>query len=215
MRFRRLTITSVLIIGGAISLYAAYSGGIFKNDFHIETRSPQGTYRLVFEGKADSRNSRSIGSSSERVILTVFKGQSVYFVKTPFFGEDGFDLHFKGAYPVVQWVNNFTLRMGGNLSAQPFVDEIRISNGTKEEFGVVEIFYGRSERFLIFDFEPGAHLVLSASPQFSLSLPPASTVIYKTTNLVTRQEKVRVVEGVKRKSASEGSISTNVEIIDG
>jgi hypothetical protein len=210
----RPALSSILISAAAISLCAVYSVGTLRDEFKIETTSPQGTYRVTFEGKTNPRISPLAEFSSERVKLSVIKAQEIYFVKDPFFGEGALDRHFRGAFPVIEWLNDSALRLGGNLSEQPFHDEIELSNGTKENLGIVEVFYGKYERFLIFDFAPGRHLMLSASPQFSVNLPPASTVIYKATNLATGRERVRMVEGIKRKTPSEGAAKIVVEITD-
>lgn len=84
---------------------------------------------------------------------------------------------------------------------------------TNETLGVVEIFYGKHERFLVFDFGPRSQLVLSASPQFGFGLPPASTVIYRVINLTTNRERQGMVEGRKRKDPSEEPHSIAVSII--
>lgn len=213
MKLRSVAIASIVIGGAAITLLASYIA-VISHDFRIETQSPQRTYQVTFDGKAEARNSGTIEFSTERVKLTVLKAGKEYYVKDPFFGEGTLGLHFKAAYPVIEWINDFTIRMGGDLSSQPFHDEIRVLNETKETLGVVEIFYGRYERFLIFDFAPGTSLTLSASPQFSVNLPPASTVIYRATNLGTRQERMGTVEGRKRKTPSEGPIKTTIEITE-
>ena len=195
-----------LVMSGAMFLSASCS---FGQDFHQETTSPRGTYRAVFEGKTAPRGALF---QNERVKLTVTREQKPFFNKDPFFGEDGLDTHFRGAYPVIQWINDFTLRMGGDLSDQPFHDELNISNRTDEKIDVLEIFYGRDERFLVFDLEPGKSLRVFASPQFSVSLPPASTAICRTYNLAKRTERVETVEGRKRKQSSEGPLSLQIQI---
>jgi hypothetical protein len=203
---RKTTFPMVGVISAAMFLNAFCS---FGQSFHQETTSPQGTYKAVFEGKTAPRNGLS---QNERVRLTVTREQKPFFNKDPFFGEDGLDAHFTGAYPVIEWVNDFTLRMGGDLSAQPFHDELNVSNRTDERIDVLEIFYGRYERFLVFDLEPGKSLRIFASPQFSVSLPPASSAIYKTYNLAKRTDRVETVEGRKRQGSSEGPLSLQIQI---
>lgn len=88
------------------------------------------------------------------------KSSQTFFVKDPFFRGGSLDEHFKGAYPVIEWINDSSLRMGGNLASQPFRDEIKLINKTKEKLDIVEIFYGKYERFLIFDLEPELTLTL-------------------------------------------------------
>lgn len=211
-KIKTFVVIVIVIIGIAVSLYA-YSATV-NGDFSIETRSPHGTFRVVFEGQTSGLNSRSSQFLSEKVSLKVFKGQKLYFTKDPFFGGDALEMHFKGAYPTIEWINDSVLRMGGNTSAQPFLDEIKISNNTEEKLGVVEVFYGRYERFLLFDFDPGTSLTLSASPQFSVGMPPASTVIYKATNLASRQAALRMIKLKERNTASDGPLRIAVEISD-
>lgn len=159
-------------------------------------------------------DANSLGFFGEFVKLTVTRHHDVFFVKDPFFRGGQLELHFKGAYPAIEWVNNFSLRMGGDVASQPFRDEIKLINKTEEKLDVVEIFYGRYERFLIFDFEPQATLTLPASPQFSINQPAAANVIYEATSLSTGHKRANIIETVQRKSASDGPLKTTVEIVD-
>ena len=211
LKTRVLAFICVLSVGAAVALYSATSRNS-EHDPIVETRSPQGTYTVLFERKTGAAN--SLGFFAEFVKLTVTRNHDIFFVKDPFFGGGKLELHFKGAYPVIQWVNDFSLRMGGDVASQPFRDEIKLINKTGEKLDVVEIFYGRYERFLIFDFEPQANLTLPASPQFSVNLPAAANVIYEATTLSTGHKRSKIIENVQRKSASDGPLKTVVEIVD-
>ena len=206
---RVLSLICLLTVGAAVALYSATSRSP-ERDSIVETRSPQGTYTVLFERRKGAAN--ALGFFPEFVKLTVTRNHDLFFVKDPFFGGGKLELHFKGAYPVIEWVNDFSLRMGGDLASQPFRDEINLINKTEEKLDVVEIFYGRYERFLIFDLEPQATLTLLASPQFSVNQPPAANVIYEATSLSTGHKRSNIIENVQRKSASDGPLKTAVEI---
>jgi hypothetical protein len=104
--------------------------------------------------------------------------------------------------------------MGGDLASQPFRDEIKVINKTKEKLDVVEIFYGRYERFLIFELEPQRTLTLPASPQVTNGLPLAATIVYEATNFSTKRMRTKMIESVQRKNSSEGPLKSVVEIVD-
>jgi hypothetical protein len=183
---------------------------MWNNDFKIETTSPQGTYRLIFEGRKEPPDGYL---QSETVRLKVMKGEDVFFTKDPFFKEDSLDPHFRDLFPLLQWFDDSTLRMGEELSQQPFSDEITIYNRADEEFDVVEISYGRDERFLIFDFAPGTKVELKASPHFKSQWGAASHLFYKA-----HAKGGRILdggtEGRKRKSPEDGASSYSVEIVE-
>lgn len=181
-----------------------------QDDFKITTQSPKGTYTLVFEGKKTPTD--TIAGSYEMVKLTVLKGDTVYFVKDPFFGEKGLDLHFRGAYPSREWVSDFALRLGGDLSSQPFRDQITVINATGEALPVVELFYGKYQRFILFDFESQAKLRLFASPEFGSAASPAWSVIYTALNPTGNLLVQGSVDGVKRQNPSEGPLDLVVTI---
>lgn len=207
-----IVVIPVLLTGIIVSLVVSYSGGVLVDDFFIETRSMTGTYQVTFQGHCIDR--RPTFGCAEIVKMLVLKNGQPFFSKEPFFGEGPLGTHFKGAYPVIEWSDNNILRLGPSFSEQPVLDTIELWNRTGETLDVVEVFYGRYERFLIFDFAPGAKVDLAASPQFTANLPPASTVIYKATNLSSRKERVRMVEGRKRASETEGPLKTLVQIIN-
>lgn len=207
MRPKTVALAAMFIVLLGLSFSLACS--LFDEEaLHIKTRSPTGTYTLLFEGKMSSTS--TVAGSSEMVKLTVKKGEATYFVKDPFFGEKGLGPHFQGKYPVLEWINDTTIRLGQDVSSQPYSDRIRILNGTNETLSVVEIFY-MNERFLILDFEPKAELVLSASPQFKFDSSPAPSVIYRALNLTTNRERQGMIEGPQRKHQSEGPL--NLELI--
>lgn len=203
---RTVAIVAVFIVLVGLSFSLVHSS--FEEGLYIETRSPKGTYTLLFEGKTNRTD--TIAGVSEMVKLTVVKGQATYFVKDPFFGEKGLGPHFRATYPVLEWLNDSAIRLGEDVSSQPYSDQIRILNSTKETLSVVEIFYGK-ERFLILDFEPDAQLVLSPPPQFGDSLA-ARTVIYRALNLTTKRERQGMTEAPQRKHPSEGPLNIAVTI---
>jgi hypothetical protein len=206
-----IAIACAVITGVGVALYSVNSH-TFDNPSLIETRSPQGTYTVSFELKAGEAD--AVGLFTEFVKLKVTKSSQTFFEKDPFFAGRALEPHFKGAYPVIEWINDSSLRMGGNLASQPFRDEIKLINKTQEKLDVVEIFYGKYERFLIFDLEPELTLTLPASPQVSNGLPLAATVIYEATNFSTKQKRTKVIENFQRKNASEGPLKPVVEIVN-
>jgi hypothetical protein len=203
----RHTVAIVAVLLGMLCSLACLA--FQRDDLYIETRSPKGTYTLLFEG--ETSKTPTIAGVSEMVKLTVVKGQATYFVKDPFFGEKGLGSHFRDVYPQLEWLNDSAIRLGKDVSSEPYLDRITVLNSTKETLSVVEIFYGRSERFLILDFEPGAELVLSPSPQFGVHSSPARTVTYRALNLANR-ERQGMIEGQQRKHPSEGPLNLAVII---
>lgn len=208
MRLKNVALAAVFIM--LLGLSVSFACSLFgEDDFFIETRSPLGTYTLLFEGKISKTS--TIAGSSEVVKLTVKRDGATYFVKDQFFGEPGLGPHFRGIYPVLEWLNDSAIRLGEEVSAQPYSDRIRILNSTKEILSVVEIFY-INERFLILDFKPEAQLVLPASPQFRSDSLPTPTVIYRALNLTTNRERQGMIEGRKRKHPSEGPLDLELII---
>jgi hypothetical protein len=205
-----IAIICAVILGVGVVLYSVKSSTA-DDPSVIETRSPQATYTVVFELKAGEANSLGF---TEVVKLTVTKGSQTFFVKDPFFGAGSLEAHFKGAHPVIEWINDSSVRMGGDLASQPFRDEIKVINKTKEKLDVVEIFYGRYERFLIFELEPQRTLTLPASPQVTNGLPLAATIVYEATNFSTKRMRTKMIESVQRKNSSEGPLKSVVEIVD-
>jgi hypothetical protein len=207
MRPRTVALAAVIIM--LLSLSFSLACSLFdEDDLFIETRSPMGTYTLLFQGKINGTS--TIAGSSEVVKLTVKRDGASYFVKDQFFGEPGLGPHFRGKYPVLEWLNDSAIRLGEEISSQPYTDRIRILNSTKEILSVLEIFY-INERFLILDFKPEAQLVLSASPQFRFDSSPAPTVVYRALNLATKRERQGMIEG-KRKHPSEGPLDLELTI---
>jgi hypothetical protein len=206
-----VAILCAVIVGVGVALYSANSR-IFDDRSVVQTKSPQSTYTVLFELKPGEAN--GLGWSTEFVKLKVTKGSQIFFEKDPFFAGRELEPHFKGAYPVLEWINDSSLRMGSDLASQPFRDEIKLINKTKEKLDVVEIFYGKYERFLIFDLEPQVTLTLPASPQVSNNLPLAATVIYEATNFSTQRKRTKMIENFQRKDASEGPLKSVVKIVD-
>lgn len=211
MKIGWVAIICAMTVGVGGALYSAEFQTLNDRSI-VKTRSPQGTYTVLFELKPGKTN--SLGFFTEFVKLKVTKGSQVFFVKDPFFAGRELELHFKGAYPVIEWVNDFSLRLGRDLASQPFRDEIELINKTKEKLDVVEIFYGKYERFLIFDLDPQITLTLHASPQVSDNLPLAATLIYEATKFSTKRKRAKMIHLVQRDDASEGPLKSVVEIVD-
>lgn len=108
---RTVAIVAVFIVLVGLSFFLVHSP--FEEDvLYIETRSPKGTYTLLFEGKTDRTD--MIAGVSEMVKLTVVKDQTTYFVSE-----------------ILTSVRKDLLH-------------------TFEVLTLVEIFYGKEQRFFVF-----------------------------------------------------------------
>jgi hypothetical protein len=66
----------------------------------------------------------------------------------------------------VEWLSNDVLVISKKLSRDPFQDDLLLTNNTSQTLKYVEVDYGRNQAFHVFDLAAGAHMSLSASPDF-------------------------------------------------
>lgn len=73
---------------------------------------------------------------------------------------------FRESCPIIEWIDDTVLRMGGDRSDQPFYDRLIIYNNTDKRLKHIGVTYGRFESFRIFDLAPGKEITLEGSPGF-------------------------------------------------
>lgn len=190
----------------AVGLFFQSCGGDLR--FQIETRSPRGTYHVTLEGVKSPATALPGEFYVQNVKLVADKENRPIVVEQNFFKADHYDPSFFDVYPLNEWTNDFTLRLG-DRNPQHFLDTVVIRNMTDVELNLVIVDYGRFERFLIFDINPGKSVTLQTSPQFDRG-QPASGVAY------TAYSQDRFFSGAEQRSGErkveDGPIKTSVEI---
>lgn len=139
--------------------------------FNIDTTSPQKTYRVKVEGRE-----QSLTSVVQQVKLTVFKGTETILVDDQFYREES-DHPFLRDFPVHEWISDSVLRFAKETAAQTSGDKIVVVNDRKDRVDVLKVEYA-SNKFLIFDFAPGAKLELTVLPYSSDGGFPNPNVSY-------------------------------------
>jgi hypothetical protein len=116
--------------------------------FTIDTSSPQKTYRVVVEGRADPP---SIASTVQQVRLQVLKGDNVILSDENFYREE-VDHLFTDEYPNHEWLNDSVLRFGRAASTATPKDTVTIVNRTGATIDVAKIEYAiLNEKFIVLD----------------------------------------------------------------
>jgi hypothetical protein len=127
-------------------------------DFNLDTASPQKTYLVKLEGRG-----QSFASTVQQVKLTVLKGAEAILVEDKFYREET-DHPFSKEFPVHEWLSDSVLRFG--KVGQSSSDKIVVVNNGSDRVDVLKVEYASlGEKFLIFDFAPGAKLKLPVLKQ--------------------------------------------------
>lgn len=189
----------------SLSSGACRTGG----DFRLDTTSPGGLYRVRLQGSVDPPNARPGENYVQRVRIDALKRNETFLVDDEFYREDNYEPQFLQAYPLQEWINDSTLRLGRKSSGDPFQDQIVVSNETQDPIEFLRIQYGKYEMFLAFDLAPGDELRLAASPQFFAN-PSASIVSYAA--YINGERLDGVVEGSQRNSPTAGSQQILVKV---
>jgi hypothetical protein len=142
-------------------------------DFNFDTTSPQKTYRVKVEGRG-----QSFTSTVQQVKLTVFKGNETVVVDDKFYREE-VDHLFSREFPVHEWMSESVLRFGKQTAAQTSADKVVVVNNDRDRLAVLKVEYSSlGEKFLIFDFAPGAKLELTVLPYSSSREFPNPNISY-------------------------------------
>ena len=104
-------------------------------------------------------------SSTERLKISYFKRKQLI-RSDEWANSDPYEQSLRGSVEAVDWIADNILRVGRAPSDQPFEDQLILLNNTDEELKYVEVDYGRSQAFHVFDLAPKTKVVLHASPEF-------------------------------------------------
>lgn len=148
--------------------------GFQNGNFTINTKSPNGQYRVLLQGSTDPQRPLPLESSVQTVKLTAFKESQVVAEDAKFLQEGAYDELFLERYPRYEWVNDSVLRLGHPLSDESFSDQLVVTNRLKEEVRLVTLNYGKHELFFVFNLAPGSFIELRGSPQFRTNMPASS-----------------------------------------
>jgi hypothetical protein len=145
-------------------------------DFNIDTASPQKTYLVKLEGRG-----QSLASTVQQVKLTVIKRAETILVEDKFYREET-DHPFSKEFPVHEWLSDSVLRLGKERAGQNSSDKIVVINNGPDRVQVLKVEHASlGEKFLIFDFAPGATLelpVLRSSGNAEFPNPNVSYTVY-------------------------------------
>jgi hypothetical protein len=151
----------VLIIGIGSVLGVTYNSQSTKN-YNVDKTSPSGTYRVKIDVRVEEEGDfRS--HFTEKGRIQVLKGDETVFSREWNY-RDNWEPTFRDTNPIVEWVGNNALRMGGDNSRQSFADELLISNDTDEYLKHIGVSCGKYENFEVFDLAPGGQITVRPSP---------------------------------------------------
>lgn len=202
-----LIAVSLSLLAGVAFLSSSCDGPQYN--FDIDTTSPAGMHRVKLQGRTRPTNPLPWESYVQTVKLEALTGTRVLRSDDGFFRADPLEGLFLQTFPMYEWVNDFTLRLGDSTSKDTFHDRLIAVNKLQEPLSLVILHYGKYERFLIFELAPSEQVEFDASPQFHANLP-ASTVFYGAYN--ERRSLIGNVSTAQRQSTSEGPIRVTVEI---
>lgn len=204
-RFLCLFVAAVCLLGQSCQ---DLSKGEYN--YNIDKPSPNGVYRVSIESRAIKV--KSSNRYSEQVRVQFFKERQIVhsFVWE---NSDQYELSFRDTAPVIEWIDNNTLRMGLDRSDQSFYDELILSNNTNEVLSHMEISYGRFESFDVFDLTPKSQITLRASPGFK---PDGTSNSYLGYGGLTRSGKkfVGTLKQKERTSRSDGPFRFSITITE-
>jgi hypothetical protein len=169
-----ILIRPILYVTFALVLLCQNCGN--NENFSVRSQSPSGRYAVELVGTKKPAGALPGEFYLQQVRLTAFKDQKRVLEDDQFYSEDHYESPFLQAFPLQQWISDSILRLGED-DHQPFRDEIALSNSAQQKINLLIIKYGKYERFLIFDLDPGSKVQLLASPQFNKEWA-ASEVFY-------------------------------------
>lgn len=137
-------------------------GRLNTKHYNVDKPSPTGIYRVKVAVTVKDEGDFA-GHFTDRGNIQVLKGAETIYANDWSY-RDNWDPSFIDRNPIIEWVGNNILRMGGNNSQEPFSDELIISNETSEHVKHIGVSCGKYEHFDVFDLIPGAQVVLRPSP---------------------------------------------------
>jgi hypothetical protein len=130
--------------------------------YNVDRLSPNGTYRVKVAVAVKDEGDIS-GHFTDQGSIKVLKGSETVYAEDWNY-RDNWDPSFIERNPVIEWVEDNVLRMGGDKSGQPFTNELIISNDTEEHLKHIGVSCGKYETFKVFDIGPRSTVVLHPSP---------------------------------------------------
>lgn len=137
---------------------------LLTRHYNVDKLSPNGTYRVKVAVKVRDEGGLS-GHFTDQGSIQVMKGQETVYADDWNY-RDNWESSFIDNYPVIEWVANNILRMGHDLSRQPFTNELTISNQTAENLKHIGFSTAKNESFEVFDIAPGTSVTVRSSPHF-------------------------------------------------
>jgi hypothetical protein len=126
-------------------------------NFDIDTTSPQGTYRVVVEGRADPPE---VFATVQQVSLKALKGGEILLADSRFCREE-MDHLFTNEYPVHEWLSDSVLRFGKEGSPSAPKEKLVLFNKTPWHIDVLQAEHSiLNDKFLAFDLAPGGKVEL-------------------------------------------------------
>lgn len=200
--------SAFIVVIVAMNLLAPSCGNQLDKNIAIDRTSPNGTYRARIEVREiPPKGSRDHTEVTE---VKVLKGNEIV-LTSKWEDSDQYEPTFSETKPRIEWINDAVLRMGEDTSDQPFSDEIVISNDSDEPLKYLNVGYGKSELFWVFDLPPKASITLRASPRFK---PDGTSNFFVGYGGMSQNGKK--FEGTKtgreRKSPTEGPLKFELKI---
>jgi len=133
-------------------------------NYNVDKASPGGTYRVKVNGSVKDEGDFA-GHFTDQGQLQILKGEEMI-IDRRWNYRDNWDPSFIDSNPVIEWVGTNVLRMGHDISRQPFTNELTISNKTGEQLRHIDISTAKNESFYAFDIAPKASVTVRSSPHF-------------------------------------------------
>ena len=149
----------------ALCLFTLSCGGLGIKNLNVEKLSPKGEYRVKVDAHVEDTD--FYGGFYEQAKVEVFKAQEVVY-KWEFENKDTWEDNFISTNPVIEWVGDNVLRMGGERPLDSRSDQLLISNKTIESFKHMSVVCGKHESFKIFNVPPNSQFTLSLTPRLCL-----------------------------------------------
>jgi len=144
------------------SCFIQACGWFSTRHYNVDKPSPTGMYQVKVAVTVKDEGDL-VGHFTSQGSVQVLKGtETVYSQDLNY--RDNWEPTFIDTNPVIEWVGNNALRMGGDNSRQPFTNELTISNETSEHVKHVGVSCGKYEGFHVFDLASGDRVVLRPSP---------------------------------------------------
>jgi hypothetical protein len=155
----RRSIVVVVVLSCALSLSCGRT-----RKYNVDKVSPDGTYRVKVSGKVKEEGDFA-GHFTDQGQLQISKGDEMIIDRSWNY-RDNWDPSFIDSNPVIEWIGNNVLRMGTDISRQPFTNELTIYNQTTEQLKNIDISVHKNESFYVFDVAPGGSVIVRSSPGF-------------------------------------------------